>query len=43
MLQEEGYNKIGLALVRGKRVYLLEYKKMSLAGIKAAETRRKQK
>lgn len=43
MLQEKGYNKVGLALVRGRRVYLLEYKKMSLAGIKAWETRRQTK
>ena len=41
MMEETGYNKVGLALVKGKRVYLLEYRKMSLAGIKAAETRRR--
>jgi hypothetical protein len=40
MLGEKGYNKVGLALVRGRRVYLLEYKKMTLAGIKASETRK---
>lgn len=43
MLQEKGYNKVGFALVRGRHVYLLEYKKMTLAGIKAWETRRANK
>lgn len=44
MLQMKGFNKVGFALVpetKPKRVYLLEYRKMSLAGIKAAETRKK--
>jgi hypothetical protein len=41
MLEEEGYNRVGLALVEGRRVYLLQYRKMSLAGEKAAETRRR--
>lgn len=39
MVEEKGYSKIGLALVTGKQVYLLEYKKMTLAGYKAAETK----
>lgn len=44
MIEENpGYNKIGLALVSGKRVYLLEYKKMTRAGEDAWETRRKNK
>jgi hypothetical protein len=44
MLQMKGFNKVGFALVpesRPYRIYLLEYKKMSLAGSKAAETRKK--
>lgn len=41
MLKEEGYNRVGLALVSGKHVYLLQYRKMSHAGDLAAETRRK--
>ena len=36
MLGEKGFNKIGLALVHGKDVFLLEYNKMSWAGIKAS-------
>jgi Holliday junction resolvase-like predicted endonuclease len=39
MLQEKGFNKIGLALVTEGEVHLLEYKKMRLAGYKAARTK----
>ncbi len=42
MLDESrGYNKIGLAILRKNQVHLLEYNKMSYAGLKAAETKRK--
>ena len=39
-MREKGYNKIGLALVRDKVVYLFEFRKMSEAGRKAAITRK---
>ena len=41
MLQEKGYNKLGLALVTKDDVYLLEYKKMTHAGYVAARTRKR--
>lgn len=39
MIKERGFDKIGLALVTKEQVHLLEYKKMTLAGYKAAETK----
>lgn len=40
MLDEKGFNKIGIALVTKDNVHLLEYKKMTFAGLKAWKTRK---
>ena len=41
MTKERGFDKIGLALVTKEQVHLLEYKKMTLAGYKAAQAKSK--
>jgi hypothetical protein len=41
MTKERGFDKICLALVTKEQVHLLEYKKMTLAGYKAAQVKGK--
>jgi hypothetical protein len=43
MLNEKGFNRIGLALVTDHNIHLLEYKKMTFAGLKATKTKRRKK
>lgn len=42
MMNEKGFNKIGLAIVSNDDVHLLELKKTRIAALKAWKTRKKQ-
>lgn len=43
MINEKGFNRIGLAIVSSDDVHLLEIKKTRITALKAWESRRKQK